>query len=265
MILRGKLKEIKDKVKVFLFTYNLKALEVTQLVFCNFTFVPTKEATLFSAEINKNSNDKIIVAASDNVDPPGITEGSASMYSIAEQKIKASVSTLANGNIELTNGNNLFTISNDGEISISNEKSNIMISNDGKIDLKNEKGELILATDGGLTHIVNGKSNVFNADTSINFANGAKITATGDVVTKLGNSLDTHPHTGNLGAPTSPPIPGGAGGTPIVDISNGSGASGADADKLISDYNSHKHEAGTLVSPAGITGGPVTGLTGIKQ
>jgi hypothetical protein len=37
--------------------------------------------------------------------------------------------------------------------------------------------------------------------------NGATITPEGDIISKSGISLDNHTHTGNLGSPTSAPIP----------------------------------------------------------
>ena len=47
---------------------------------------------------------------------------------------------------------------------------------------------------------------IFNSDGSIDYANGAKITAAGDFESATGVTLNTHQHLNAFGVPTPPPI-----------------------------------------------------------
>jgi hypothetical protein len=72
-------------------------------------------------------------------------------------------------------------------------------------------GDLVAAvwvkSDGSVIITTGAGDHEFNADGSVDFANGASITAAGDVLTKLGISLQTHTHlSSSPGNPSGPPM-----------------------------------------------------------
>lgn len=85
----------------------------------------------------------------------------------------------------------------DGEIESKNENGSSKIGADGAIELINNKGEFKIKADG--TIVLNG----------VEISPEGEITKALDVKTTTGVSLVAHPHTGNLGNPTSPPIASG--------------------------------------------------------
>lgn len=77
---------------------------------------------------------------------------------------------------------------------------------EGDAGLYDNRDQTALLTDAGFGITLDAGEHVFNPDSSIDFANGAKITANGDFITAAEVSLDLHKHIGNLGNPTSIPI-----------------------------------------------------------
>lgn len=83
-----------------------------------------------------------------------------------------------------------------------NPPSGIAMQNqDGsiKVQVSDDGVEVAVGESGGAT---------FNSDGSVDFANGAKSTITGDFITALGTSLDLHVHTGGT-------LTGGFTGSPV--------------------------------------------------
>jgi len=93
---------------------------------------------------------------------------------------------------------------------------------DPKNDSKAEKGEkriyarkadgsvsaeIWLKSDGTIIVTNDGGDNTFNPDGSVDFANGAKLDASGDYLSSTNISLSNHTHVGNMGSLTGPPLP----------------------------------------------------------
>jgi hypothetical protein len=96
----------------------------------------------------------------------------------------------------------------DGSVVTSNEGGSITLLADGTIKLtSNENASITLLADGAIKLTTPGGDNILNADGSVTFSNGASLTATGDFISALGISLDTHTHIGNMGLPPSTPTP----------------------------------------------------------
>lgn len=98
-----------------------------------------------------------------------------------------------------------------GDIVAENEKCLFELLSDGSIALKNKSGEsdLGLITMNGTTGSISLNGVVI--DSEGNISNITSVTSNGEVTAQAGaNSvkLSTHVHTGNLGAPTTPPTPG---------------------------------------------------------
>lgn len=97
-------------------------------------------------------------------------------------------------NVELRLGDSSFSMTPGGVITVTNGSETITADNNGNIELDNGSESVTLTSSGDFEH-----------------SSGAKITATGDVVTASGVSLDNHQHVINSGSsapgPTAPPTP----------------------------------------------------------
>ncbi len=86
------------------------------------------------------------------------------------------------------------------------EKAQVYIKKDGTIEVSNDTVTLTLSASGQAT-LANGSGSITlepGGDVDIN---GAIIDTNGNITTANGISLDDHLHVGNLGNPTSAPIP----------------------------------------------------------
>lgn len=217
-------KSNKEESLYLVFHYHDKAIDIVKRPQSNFAFKGIKDKQeLYTYPVNDNANDKVVIKEDDGIkeDDKGLNDGDAVMYSISNGAMSAKI-----------------YVKNDGTIKL--------ISNNNPIELiTGDNAKLTLKPNGDLEHTIgSGLPNVFKADKSVTFANGANITAEGDFVTKNQISLDNHQHIDPISGSTDKPLPAGAKAPP------------ENASKI----PKHTHDAGSLHAPE--HEGQVTGRTG---
>jgi hypothetical protein len=127
----------------------------------------------------------------------------------------------ATGDIELDNGSSSLALGASGEIRMENQAASIEVSAAGDMVLTNNGAIVTIDAAGKITLTSSTKVDIvapsvdiatltLDVTGAVNITGAVNVTGVVtalDVITPIGTSLNLHTHLGNLGAPTSPPIP----------------------------------------------------------
>jgi hypothetical protein len=163
--------------------------------------VPIQVGDIVQLEVNMRNIENWVEGSTDDI----ILPNDSRMFHLSDCVAKPCLYSKVNNlnpnpnDLELRFMNSIVRLKSDGNITISTG-GNIIVEEAINIDITNS-GTTTL-TSGGLV-----KVDAANMQITGDLRVDAGISVGNDVVTDLGISHNTHPHTGNLGSATSPPLP----------------------------------------------------------